>query len=196
MPRNPQPRHVPVGSRIAIYGPSGSGKSTLSRELAQSLQLPLLELDAVFHAHPNWVDLSREEFREQVSAFLNAHPGGWVIEGNYSFVRDLILPQAETAIWLDLPFPTVYRRLACRTISRSFTHSALWNGNKETLSQTFFSRHSMLIWGVKAWGSHRRQMETSLFAESPTARVYHLRTPGQVQFLRANAVVQADSGGR
>lgn len=181
------PREVPVGRRVAVYGPSGSGKSTLARQLAAKLGLPVLELDAVFHAHPDWVDLTREEFREQVTAYLAAHPGGWVIEGNYSHVRDLILPKAETAIWLDLPFPTVYRRLAWRTISRSVTGGELWNGNRESMRQTFLTGDSMLVWGIKSWRPHRRSLIESLYTHPPAARVYHLRTPGQVRYLLANA---------
>lgn len=181
------PRDVPIGRRVAVYGPSGSGKSTLARRLAEKLELPVLELDAVFHAHPNWVDLTVEEFREQVSAYLEAHPDGWVIEGNYIHVRDLILPHAETAIWLDLPFLRVYRQLAWRTISRSFTHGELWNGNKETIRQTFFSKYSMLLWGITSWRPSRRSLHQSLVTDQPPARVYHLRTRGQVQYLLDNA---------
>ena len=187
MPRKAPPRLVPVGRRVAVYGPSGSGKSTLARQLGANLGLPVLELDAVFHAHPNWVDLSREEFRDQVSAYLAEKSQGWVIDGNYSHVRDLILPLANTAIWLALPFPTVYRRLAWRTISRSITHGELWNGNRETLRQTFLSRESMLVWGVKAWRNHHRSMTESLITNRPAARVYRLRTSGQVRFLLQNA---------
>lgn len=181
------PGAVPVGCKIAVYGPSGSGKSTLSRELADLLRLPLLELDAVVHAHPNWVDLSVEEFRERVKAFLADHPAGWVIEGNYSPVRDLILPNAETALWIQLPWHTVYRRLAWRTISRTFQNAPLWNGNRETFRQTFLSRDSMLIWGITAWRSHRRSLREALVTNRPPARVYVLRTPGQVSYLLQNA---------
>ncbi|MEO8541015.1 MAG: AAA family ATPase [bacterium] len=181
-------RPVPCGRRIAIYGPSGSGKSTVSKQLAEKLGLPVLELDAVFHAHPNWVDLTREEFREQVTDYLGEHSGGWVIEGNYGHVRDLVLPLAETAIWLDLPFATVYRRLAARTVTRSITGGELWNGNKETLRQTFLSRESMLIWGFTSWRAHRASITESLITSRPQATVYHLRTPGQVSYLIRNAV--------
>lgn len=176
-----------MGHRVAVYGPSGSGKSTLSRDLADVLNLPLLELDAVVHAHPNWVDLSIEEFRERVATFLAEHSEGWVIEGNYSPVRDLILPSAETAIWIQLPWHTVYRRLAWRTVSRTFRHAPLWNGNRETFRQTFFSRDSMLIWGITAWRRHRRSLYEALVTNRPKARVYVLRTPGQVDYLLQHA---------
>jgi len=97
------------------------------------------------------------------------------------------LPAAETAIWLDLPFLTVYRRLAWRTITRSITHGELWNGNRETLRQTFLTGDSMLVWGIKSWRPHRRSLIESLYTDPPAARVYRLRTPGQVRYLLANA---------
>lgn len=181
------PRPVPVGRRVAIYGPSGSGKTTLSRQLGARLGLPVLELDAVFHAHPNWVDLEREEFRERVTEFLAEHPEGWVTDGNYRPVRDLILAEADTAIWLNLPFHTVYRRLAWRTLSRSFQGAELWNGNRESLRQTFLTKDSMLLWGIRTWRPMRRKLRAWLVEERPAARVYRLRTPGQVRYLLENA---------
>lgn len=160
--------------------------------LAARLELPLLELDAVFHAQPNWVDLTREEFRDQVTAYLAAHRDGWVIEGNYSHVRDLILPLAETAVWLDLPFLTVYRRLAWRTISPlDHGRRTLEQATGKPFRQTFLTPDSMLVWGIKSWQPHRRSLIESLYTDQPAARVYHLRTPGQVRYLLANAQAAA-----
>ena len=181
------PREVPIGRRVVIYGPSGSGKSTLSRALGAKLGLPVLELDSVFHAHPNWVDLSTEEFRAAVTLYLAEHPDAWVIDGNYGPVHDLILPLAETAIWLDLPWRTVFRRLTWRTLSRSVKNSELWNGNRETLHQAFMTKDSILLWGITAWKPAREKINRWLRTEPHHARVYILRTPGQVRYLLANA---------
>ncbi|MBK7328086.1 MAG: (d)CMP kinase [Dehalococcoidia bacterium] len=186
-------RAVPVGRRIAVYGPSGSGKSTLSRQLGETLGLPVLELDSVFHAYPNWVDLDREAFREKVSAYLAEHRDGWVLDGNYSHVRDLVLAEADTVIWLRLPFHTVYRALAWRTVSRSFQGSELWNGNRESLRQTFFSRESMLVWGIAAWRSHHQVVGDSLRTTHHRARVYVLRSRRQVRYLHRNATPASDT---
>jgi glyoxylase-like metal-dependent hydrolase (beta-lactamase superfamily II) len=161
----------------------------MARQLGEKLGLPVLELDAVFHAHPNWVDLSAEEFREQVAAYLASHPAGWVIDGNYAHVRDLVLAKAETAIWLKLPFRTVYRRLAWRTVTRSITGGELWNGNKESMKQTFLTKDSMLVWGVVAWSRHHRQVHKSLVDGQHAAQLYRLRTPGQVRYLLENATL-------
>lgn len=178
---------IGLGPKIAIYGSSGSGKSTLARELGEKLGLPVLELDAIFHAHPNWVDLEREEFRERVAALLREHADGWVMDGNYGVVRDLILAQADTAIWLRLPFHTVYRRLAWRTISRSVARAELWNGNRESLRQTFLTSDSMLWWGIKSWRPTARKTKEALSTVPHHARVIVLRSPRQVARLAALA---------
>ncbi|MBA4181863.1 MAG: adenylate kinase [Anaerolinea sp.] len=180
---------LPVGPRIAIYGPSGSGKSTLARTLAEKLGLPCIELDSIFHAHPNWLDLTTHGFRDRVREILEANPAGWVIDGNYDHVRDLILTQADTVIWLRLPFWTVYSRLAWRTISRSFQNAELWNGNRETLRQTFLSKDSMLLWGITAWKRGIRKTAVAL-AETPHhARVLTLRNPRSVARLIERATL-------
>lgn len=69
--------------KIEIMGYSGSGKSTLCRELAERYQLPALHLDQVQFL-PNWEIRPEEEKMEQVAAFLDENPKGWVIDGNYS----------------------------------------------------------------------------------------------------------------
>ncbi|GIW18221.1 AAA family ATPase [Tepidiforma sp.] len=188
-------RPVPFGRRVAVYGPSGSGKSTLARALGERLGLPVIELDAVYHARPGWQDLSREEFRAAVAALLEQHRGGWIFEGNYGLVRDLILPRAETVVWLDLPFPVVYGRLARRTVSRSFRGAELWNGNRETLRQTFLSRDSMLLWGLTAFRRSRRSIAASLETlRRPGTRLYRLRTPGQAAYVLRNAQLSGEPG--
>ena len=76
-----------------MVGTSGSGKSTLARELAEILGVPHLELDAVHH-QPGWAPLPTDEFRRIIAA--RAAADGWVIDGNYSRVRDLVWARADT----------------------------------------------------------------------------------------------------
>ena len=186
-----------MGQRIAVYGPSGSGKTTLARQLADRLGLPYLELDAVFHARPNWNHLTAGEFREAVRTFLDANHGGWVIEGNYQAVRGLVLARADTAIWLDPRFLQVYWQLASRTLVRTFQRTELWNGNRETFRQTFLDRRSLLLWGITAWGKGRRSIRRALRLRRPGLPVYHLRTRGQVRYLLENVqAVAAASAAR
>ncbi len=173
--------------RICVYGPSGSGKSTVSRRIATALGLPRVELDAVFHARPGWDDLSKEEFRAAVVAVLASHPEGWVIEGNYSMVQDLILPGADTVVWLRLPFRVVYPRLVQRTLRRSLSGELLWGVQRERLLAQFFSpQDSMLWWGLSHWRKGIRQTGEGLEATPHSARVVTMRSDQEVRaFLRS-----------
>lgn len=179
--------NAPIGRHVAIYGPSGAGKSTLARALGSRLGLPVLELDDVFHPGPRWQEIDVEEARAGVLGFLAEHADGWVIDGNYAAVRDLVLPLADTAIWLDLPFRTVYPRLARRTIRRSFSHNRQHECGRDSVRLTFFSRRSLLLWGVVGWRRTRSALAASLVEDRPRARVYRLRNSGQVRYLLEHA---------
>lgn len=164
-----------------MYGPSGSGKTTFSRALGERLGLPLIELDALFHDKPEWQDATRDEFRAKVAVFLEAHPGGWVTDGNYhSMVGDLILAEADTVIWLRLPFRVVYPRLARRTVTRLFTRELLWDTNRERWPDVF-GPQSMLVWGITNWRTGQRKARAALRGISPETRIVVLRSTGEVR---------------
>jgi adenylate kinase family enzyme len=136
--------------RVSVVGTSGSGKSTLARELADILGVPHLELDAVHH-QPGWAPLPTDEFRRIVAA--RAAAGGWVIDGNYGRVRDLVWARADTVVWLDLPKRTVMRQVVWRTLRRVALRRELWNGNRERWRNflTWNPEESVISW---AWHKH------------------------------------------
>jgi adenylate kinase family enzyme len=136
--------------RVSVVGTSGSGKSTLARELAEILGVPHLELDAVHH-QPGWAPLPTDEFRRIVAA--RAATGGWVIDGNYGRVRDLVWARADTVVWLDLPKRTVMRQVVWRTLRRVALRRELWNGNRERWRNflTWNPEQSVISW---AWHKH------------------------------------------
>ena len=117
-----------------MVGISGSGKTTAGRRLAESLQVPFIELDSIFH-QADWQDLARDDFRSEVTTAVAAD--GWVIDGNYSWVRDLVWERADTVAWIDLPRAMVVRRVGTRTLRRGLTRQELWNGNREPLSNFY-----------------------------------------------------------
>ena len=136
--------------RVSVVGTSGSGKSTLARQLADVLGVPCLELDAIHH-QPGWEPLPTDEFRRIVET--RAAAGGWVIDGNYGRVRDLVWARADTVVWLDLPKRTVMRQVVWRTLRRVALRRELWNGNRERW-QNFFTwnpEQSVISW---AWHKH------------------------------------------
>ncbi|CAN5649639.1 hypothetical protein BH10ACT1_BH10ACT1_07710 [soil metagenome] len=116
--------------RIAIIGTSGSGKTTLARALAQRLDIPHLELDAVFH-QPGWTQLPTEAFQSRVSEFCAADR--WVTCGKYAAVRPILFQRADTIVCLDHGRLRQTLRVLRRTVRRIVTREELWNGNREGL---------------------------------------------------------------
>ncbi len=164
-----------IGRRIAVYGPSGSGKTTLGRQLGELLDLPVVELDAIHHL-PNWQERPADEFRTIVRSTLDGYQDGWVCDGNYGGVREFVLGGAETVVWLRLPFRVVYWRLVTRTLVRSLRREELWSGNRESFRLAFFSRESILLWGISHWRDHHRHMERDLARYPHTEDVRILRS--------------------
>ncbi|GAA1760940.1 hypothetical protein GCM10009681_35180 [Luedemannella helvata] len=112
--------------------------------------MPFVELDAIHH-QPGWEPLPVDEFRARVTGI--AAGDGWVIDGNYRAVRDLVWARADTVVWFDLPRRTVMRQVILRTVRRAVTREVLWNGNREPLSGLFrlAPEESIIRW---AWVKH------------------------------------------
>jgi adenylate kinase family enzyme len=141
--------------RISVVGNSGSGKTTLARHLARRLGAPHIELDAWYHQR-DWQPLPVDEFRRRVAAVIAGDT--WVIDGNYSAVRDLIWTRADTVVWFDLPRPVVMWQVVSRTIARTVTRAELWNGNREPLRNLtrLDPQESIVAW---SWTKHREYRE-------------------------------------
>ena len=68
-------RGIPVGRRIHVTGNSCSGKSTLASQLASTLDVPLVELDAL-NWQPGWVGLADYRSRGTGTAPRRRHGRG------------------------------------------------------------------------------------------------------------------------
>ncbi len=159
--------------RVNVKGISGSGKSTFSRELAERLGVPYLELDAIHHG-PNWTEASADELQARVREFMAGAPDGWVIDGNYeSKLGGLVLEAADEIVWLDPPLRVALRRLWRRTVTRIRDDVELWSGNRESWRGGFWGRESLFAWTLRSWVRHRRQWPRK-FAGDP--RVVRLRS--------------------
>jgi adenylate kinase family enzyme len=136
--------------RVSVVGNSGSGKSVLGRALAARLGAAFVELDAIYH-QSGWQPVPIEEFRAHVEAAIAT--GKWVVDGNYSAVRDLVWMRADTVIVLDLPRRTVMRQVIWRTVRRVALRVELWNGNRERWRNLFARdpQESVIMW---AWHRH------------------------------------------
>ena len=155
--------------------------------LASALSIPHLELDSVFH-QPGWQPLERAEFRRRVADFTDGP--AWVVDGNYSAVRDIVWGRADTIVWLDLPRRLVMRQLARRTLRRMATREELWNGNRERWQNLarLDPEQSILVW---AWTRHRVYRSRYEAAQHDPANAHlnfiRVRSPGQAAALLRGA---------
>jgi adenylate kinase family enzyme len=162
------------GQRISVVGTSGSGKTTLARQISQRLAIPHVELDAL-HWEPNWTEAPNNVLRQSVEQLLSSN--SWVVDGNYSKVRDIVWSHADTVVWLDYPLPVIMGRLLRRTWRRVVMQEELWSGNRETWQLTF-SRDSILLWVLQTYRKNRKQYATLLTQpEYAHLKVVHLRSP-------------------
>lgn len=181
-----------AGRRFAVYGPTGSGKTSVARWIGALLDLPVIELDALFH-RPNWQPTPEDEFRAKVLTALHRCPDGWVCDGNYRAVRALILPKAETVLWLRLPIRVVFWRLLKRTVGRAWTKEPLWGTNYESWRQSFLSTDSILWWCISHWRTHHRNVRNDLGRIPHRARVVELRSSRDVARFLSSVGRQADT---
>lgn len=89
--------------KIIIFGNSGSGKSTLAREIGQTHHLAHLDLDSIAwtpESPPTRAPIS--ESARHILAFIATH-SQWVIEGCYADLIEIVLPDSNEMIFLDLP---------------------------------------------------------------------------------------------
>jgi hypothetical protein len=111
----------------------------------------------------------------------------WVIDGNYSRVRDIVWARGTTIIWLNYPFRVVLWRALCRTVKRAATQEELFSGNRESFRKSFFSRESIILWVIYSYRRLRRNYRRILDnGDYPHLRVIELRDPAQAEKLIAS----------
>ncbi len=124
--------------------------------MAGALGAPLIELDAIFH-QPGWTPLDDRAFLARVMEATEAER--WVVDGNYSTVREPVWERADTVVWFDLPYAVVMARTIRRTVRRTVTRQELWNGNKEPWSNLYSwnPQKSIIAWAATRHGVYRRR---------------------------------------
>jgi adenylate kinase family enzyme len=176
---SPEAEFPQPGPRIAVLGVTASGKTTVARRLAQILEIPHIELDSI-HWGPNWTKPDPNDFRRRVGEALSGP--AWVTDGNYKEARSVIWTRATTLVWLDYSLPVIYWQLIGRTFRRILTHEELWNGNRETIRDAFFSKDSLFLYAYTSW---RRQQANypKVFSQPEHAhlQIIHLKIRGETE---------------
>jgi hypothetical protein len=160
--------------RINVIGTSCSGKTTLAREIARRLDLPYVELDALFWG-PGWTPVPDPTFRRRVERAAGAER--WVIDGSYAKIRPITWGRADTVVWLDYPMPLVLFRWARRTLARIRTREEFWpgTGNRESVRNAL--RHDGLLWWILRTHRPRRRRTLDAVEDHPGITVIRLRSP-------------------
>lgn len=166
--------------RVSVVGVSGSGKTTVASMLSEALEVPHLELDSIFH-QPGWQPRDPSDFRRDVAGFVAQD--GWVVDGNYGAVRDLVWDRADTVVWLDPPRAIAMLQVVSRTLRRVLLRRELWNGNREVLSNLWQRNpeENIVLWTWKTHGRTRARYEAA--REDPrwsNIRFVHLRNRKEV----------------
>lgn len=167
--------------RYIVVGTSGSGKSTFARALAQAMRVRHIELDELYWGE-HWTPRPIDEFTRAVSELAQGER--WVMDGNYSAVREVLWPRATHVVWLNFSRPVVFWRVFWRTVTRAVLRQELWHGNRESVRRAFFSRESILLWSLSTYAKNQtKYAQLRQRPEFAHLSWLELRSPSQAKAL-------------
>ncbi len=156
------------GLRVLVIGTSGSGKSTFAEKLAGEAGIAHLELD-VINWRPGWYDRSREETEAFLADVdLATSQRDWVLAGNYSVTRPVVLPRVTHLVWMDLPLWLVMAQVIPRSIRRAAAKDRdVFDGCREDWPRLIRADHP-IRWALTTHYSRRHKYAAA--AEKITAQ--------------------------
>lgn len=180
----------PLGNRIRVVG--SGGKSSVARALGVKLGLPVIEFDAI-HWLPNWEERPRCESVRIVENRINSMPAGWICDGNYfSGLGKASIAQADTIIWVRMPWTVVLWRIVTRSIRRARDKHRICGENYESWSR-MFSPDALWLWHLKN-PCMKRKHERGLALLAPDATpVIQINSPRELnRFYEIHGLVRED----
>lgn len=159
-----------------MIGTSGSGKTTFGRKLANVLDLPFIEMDAVFWG-PDWYFPPDKEFFPRLSEMLEGEK--WVLDGNYTRTIGFKWDRVQVVVWLNFSFARTLYQAVKRASGRLFDQEELWpgTGNRENLKM-LFSKDSIILWTIQGYHRHVKRNIGYINAEEYSQIKFHrIRSP-------------------
>ena len=123
--------------KVAVFGKPANGKSTLSKKLATATGIKLYALDSILY-EPNGQEINRVRYEELHERIISSNE--WIIEGFgplsslNSFNRRL--EEADTLIYIELPYLVTYWFVAKRFIKGIFKKPEGWPDGTSVLNGT------------------------------------------------------------
>jgi len=120
--------------KINVVGTTASGKTTFGKELAETLGVAFIEMDAIFW-EPNWQEPSDTVFFENLQKAIDLP--SWVLDGNYTRTIPIKWKDVDTVIWLDYSF-------------------------RKTIFQSVISKDSIILWCLRNYRINRKKYEAAM----------------------------------
>lgn len=99
--------------KTVVFGNSGSGKTWLAKRLSADFSIPIIHFDEIFW-EPGGFDKPRGA-KEVMSMILQSKQSeSWIAEGVFGHMAAHYLCDAQSVIWLDLPWDICSKRLMNR----------------------------------------------------------------------------------
>lgn len=170
--------------RINVIGTSGSGKTTFGRQLAEILEIPFIEMDALFWG-PNWSFPEDNQLFAKLENVLASE--SWVLDGNYTRTLEVKWNRVQAVVWLNYRFPRTVYQAVTRALSRLFSQEELWpgTGNRENLKM-LFSKDSIVLWTLRSYHRHEKRNIGYIFDQNNDHIKFHrIRSPREgKEFLK------------
>ncbi|MBX2853083.1 MAG: (d)CMP kinase [Phycisphaeraceae bacterium] len=175
-----------IGQRVAVIGCSGSGKSTLAESIAEAKGLSYIQSDALYWM-AGWVQRPEPEFLQLLEEHVSVE--SWALDGNIGGREQVVLPRADTVIWLDFPRSVVMRRLLRRTVRRAWTKEPIFHDNAESWRMSFASKDSILLYAWRSHGRIRQQYETLWPTLDDSIHKHRVRSQAELDALLKQAML-------
>jgi len=160
--------------RIYILGASGSGKSTLAGKLSEKLNIQKQDLDESFWSHgPAWAPVPQDTFLAKVKEATSGDR--WILEGAQEEAKKIILPKADTLIWVDPSLARLFSQLCVRTYNRIVQKTPICNGKIETWSNSLLSSNSIFVWAAKTYVENKTELSPVFNSAANPEKYGHLR---------------------
>ena len=140
--------------KVAVFGKPANGKSTLSKKLSLATGIQLYALDSILYL-PNGDEVDRTKYEVAHEKILSSEQ--WIIEGFgpmnslKSFNRRL--EEADTLIYIDLPYSVTYWLVFKRFLTGVFVKPKGWPDGSSILQGTLES-YKVLKLCPKFWNDN------------------------------------------